>query len=245
MRCEIRQWVVRGLASALQAMAAALLLFGPALAQQAPELEALAQRWVRDAVEASQGTMNAPLRMEISVGKLDSRLKLAPCGNIEAYLPTASRLWGSTRVGLRCVDGMSRWNVTLPVTVNAYGKAWVIRDQVLSGTPLNAANAVEAEVNWAQEAASVLADPAMWVGQVATRTLHTGQTLRAGMVKPAQAFQAGSSVRVVAQGTGFQISSEAQALSAGVVGQQARVRMENGRVTSGLVLDARTVRIEL
>jgi flagellar basal body P-ring formation protein FlgA len=52
-------------------------------------------------------------------------------------------------------------------------------------------------------------------------------------------------VKVVAQGPGFQISSEAQALSAGVVGQTARVRMENGRVTSGLVLDIRTVKIAL
>jgi flagella basal body P-ring formation protein FlgA len=52
-------------------------------------------------------------------------------------------------------------------------------------------------------------------------------------------------VRVVAQGAGFQISSEAQALSAGVVGQTARVRMENGKVSTGTVLDMRTVKIDL
>ena len=75
--------------------------------------------------------------------------------------------------------------------------------------------------------------------------LTTGQTLRQGMVKPAQVFQAGASVRVVAQGPGFQVSSDAQALSAGVVGQMARVRMENGRVSSGVVLDMRTVKIDL
>ena len=65
------------------------------------------------------------------------------------------------------------------------------------------------------------------------------------MVKPAQVFQAGAQVRVVAQGPGFQISSDAQALSAGVVGQLARVKMENGRIMSGLVLDTRTVRLEM
>jgi flagella basal body P-ring formation protein FlgA len=75
--------------------------------------------------------------------------------------------------------------------------------------------------------------------------LTTGQTLRQGMVKPAQVFQAGASVRVVAQGPGFQVSSDAQALSAGVVGQVARVRMDNGRVSSGIVLDMRTVKIDL
>jgi flagella basal body P-ring formation protein FlgA len=183
--------------------------------------------------------------MDVTVGSLDSRLKLAACGNIEPYLPPGSRLWGKTRIGLRCVDGMSRWNVSLPVTVNAFGKAWVIKGQVPAGTALTAADVVEVEVNWAEEASPVLRDPALWMGQIATRLLTTGQTLRQGMVKPAQVFQAGAQVRVLAQGSGFQVTSDAQALSAGVVGQPARVRMESGRVTSGTVLDTRTVQIDL
>jgi flagella basal body P-ring formation protein FlgA len=69
--------------------------------------------------------------------------------------------------------------------------------------------------------------------------------LRAGLVRPTQVFQAGTQVRVVAEGPGFQVSSDAQALSAGVVGQTTRVRLDNGRVASGTVLDARTVKIEL
>jgi len=34
-------------------------------------------------------------------------------------------------------------------------------------------------------------------------------------------------------------------LSAGVVGEMARVRVDNGRVVSGLVLDMRTVQVNL
>jgi flagella basal body P-ring formation protein FlgA len=131
------------------------------------------------------------------------------------------------------------------VTVNAFGNAWVIKAPVQPGVAITQDDVVETEVNWAEESSPVIKDPALWVGQVATRVLTTGQTLRQGMVKPAQVFQAGAQVRVVAQGPGFQISSDAQALSAGVVGQVARVRMENGRVSSGTVLDMRTVRIDL
>jgi flagella basal body P-ring formation protein FlgA len=58
-------------------------------------------------------------------------------------------------------------------------------------------------------------------------------------------FQAGTQVRVVAQGAGFQIVADAQALSPGVIGQLARVRMDNGRIMSGTVLDARTVMLEM
>ncbi len=223
---------------------------GMAWAQEpsAPDFQDLTQRWLRDAVASATSSSTsgaAPLRMEVQVGNLDSRLKLAPCGNVEPYLPPGARLWGRTRVGLRCMDGMSRWNVSLPVTVNAYGKAWVIKNQVASGAVLTANDVIEAEVNWAEESSQVLRDGSLWIGHVATRLLTTGQTLRQGMVKPAQVFQAGTQVRVVAQGAGFQISSDAQALSAGVIGQIARVRMENGRVSSGTVVDARTVKIDL
>jgi flagella basal body P-ring formation protein FlgA len=65
------------------------------------------------------------------------------------------------------------------------------------------------------------------------------------MIRATQVFQAGTQVRVVAQGEGFHIATSAQALSAGVVGQTARVRMDNGNIVSGQVLDNHTVRLLL
>ena len=223
------------------------LLGGALHAQEAdgPDFQAMAQTWLKEATTAVESSGVAPLRMEVKVGRLDSRLRLAPCGNVEPYLPPGARLWGRTRIGLRCIDGISRWNVSLPVTVNAYGNAWVIKGTVPSGTTLTEADVVEAEVNWAEETNPILRDPALWVGQVATRLLTTGQAVRQGMVKPAQVFQAGAQVRVVAQGAGFQVSSMAQALSVGVVGQVAHVRLDSGKVSSGTVLDMRTVKIDL
>ena len=212
---------------------------------QTADLQDVARTWVLDAVKTSQTNASGNLRMDVSVGALDARLKLAPCGNIETYLPPGSRLWGKTRVGIRCVDGMSRWNVSLPVTVSARGKAWVVRNQLAVGAVVTQNDVVEAEVNWAEESSQVLRDPAVWLGYMTTRPLTTGQTLRADMVRPAQVFQAGSQVKVVAQGPGFQIASDGQALTAGVVGQVARVRMDSGRVASGVVLDVKTVKIEL
>ena len=226
---------------------ALLLAAGGSLAQDQAnaEFQSLAQNWVNQAAKGALPAVAAPLRMEIIVGSLDSRLKLAPCANIEPYLPVGARLWGRTRVGLRCVDGMTRWNISLPVTVKAWGNAWVVKNHVPSGTVVTQANVVQTEVDWAEDANSVLIDPSLWQGQMATRVLTTGQTLRQGMVKPAQVFQAGAMVRLVAQGAGFQVSSDAQALSAGVVGQQARVKLDNGRVSSGVVVDSRTVKIDL
>ena len=212
---------------------------------QTADLQQLARDWALDAVKAAPAQLGTTLRMDVSVGALDPRLKLAPCGSMEPYLPVGSRLWGKTRVSVRCVDGVSRWNVSLPVTVGAWGKAWVIRGQIPVGTVLTLNDAVESEVNWAEESSQVLQDPVLWQGHVTTRQLTTGQTLRADMVRQAQVFKAGSQVKVVAQGQGFQIASDGQALTPGVIGQMARVRMDNGRVASGVVLDIKTVKIEL
>lgn len=236
------QWSAKVL---LMALFATAMVAARAQEGASVDFQATTQDWLRDALAMSQPSGAAALRLDVKIGSLDSRLKLAPCGNVEPYLPAGSRLWGRTRVGLRCIDGVSRWNVSLPVTVNAYGIAWVIKGSVAAGAALTPDDVVEAEVNWAEESSPVLRDRALWVGHIATRQLMTGQTLRQGMVKPAQVFQAGAQVRVLAQGVGFQISTDAQALSAGVVGQVARVRMENGRVSSGVVLDTRTVKIDL
>jgi flagella basal body P-ring formation protein FlgA len=230
--------------------AAALALFLPLAGAQAqsrpePDYPALALQWARTTAAASVAGSSPALRTEVSVGALDSRLRLAPCGNVEPYLPVGVRLWGKTRVGLRCVDGMAHWNVTVPATVRVLGSAWVVRAQIGAGEVLRETDAVAAEVDWAEETSPVLAERAAWVGQIATRAMGTGQTLRQGLVKPAQVFQAGAQVKVVAQGAGFEVSADAQALSAGIVGQPARVRMDNGRIATGVVLDTRTVKIEL
>lgn len=201
-----------------------------------------AQTWL-DQMVADTGSL--PLRMTVEVGALDSRLKLAACERVEPYLPPGTQLWGKTRLGLRCAQGAVKWNVFLPITVRAFGPAWVIKGQVASGVVLTQADAMQMEVDWAENRSAVVANLDDWVGRTATRALTTGQILRQDMVKASQVFQAGSQVRVVARGAGFEIFSSAQAISGGVMGQMVRVRMDNGRVVSGLVVDSQTVRLEM
>ena len=210
-----------------------------------PEFFDATQLWVNNAVSTAFPSGTSPLRMEVTLGELDSRLRLAPCARVEPFIPVGTRLWGKTRLGLRCLSGSVKWNVFLPVTIKAYGPAWVIKGNVAQGAALAQDDAMEAEVDWAEETSPIVTSPSQWVGQVASRALTTGQALRQNMTKPAQVFQAGAQVRVVAQGTGFQITSDGQALSAGVVGQPARVRMDGGRVMTGVVMDSRTVRLEI
>jgi flagella basal body P-ring formation protein FlgA len=213
-------------------------------AQAQVNLEQMTQQWLDEAL-ARNMPAQSPLRMEVSVGALDERLRLAPCTRVEPYLPTGARLWGRTRLGLRCQEGAVRWNVFLPVTVKAYGPAWVLTGDVTMGTVLSAADATEAEVDWAAENTSILAEPNLWVGLVASRHLKAGQALRQSMLRAPQVFQAGALVRVVAQGQGYAVSAAGQAMSAGAAGQTVRIRMDNGKIVSGIVNDDGTISVQL
>ena len=228
------------------ALGSALAL--PAHAQQGgdqtAELGSITQHWLDDALAQAQAG-GLPLRMEVSVGTLDSRLRLAPCARVEPYLPAGARLWGRTRLGLRCVDGPTRWNVFLPITVKAFGPAWVLAGNVGTGAVLSEQDAIEAEVDWAAEPAAIVANPKDWVGQTATRPLSAGQALRQNMVRAPDLFKAGSAVRVVVQGPGYAVTSSGQAMSAGAQGQNVRVRMANGRIIGGTVLEDGTIEANL
>jgi len=204
------------------------------------DLGALSQQWLDQALQRLEPD-EMPLRMEVSVGQLDPRLRLAPCARVEPYLPRGARLWGRTRLGLRCVEGQTHWNVFLPITVKAWGPAWVLVGNVSTGAALTEQDVMQTEVDWAAETAAVLANPQGWLGKVAARPLVAGQALRQGMVRAPELFKAGASVRVLVQGAGFSVTSSGRAMNAGAAGESVRIRMTNGRVVGGTVQEDGTV----
>ncbi len=213
----------------------------------AQNLEQTAREWLQPALEAALPADGAaaPLRPEVEIGSLDSRLRLAPCDRVEPYLPPGSRLWGRSRVGLRCVEGPRRWNVYLPVTVKAFGPAWVLKRAVAAGDTLAQEDAELAEVDWAAHRAGILAVPERWVGLETAFPLTPGQALREHMVRPLKAFDAGAQVRVMGGSGGVRVGATGQALTAGLVGQPARVRLPGGKVVTGQVQPDQTVELAL
>ena len=75
--------------------------------------------------------------------------------------------------------------------------------------------------------------------------LPAGGAPRQTDLKSRQWFAAGDTVRVVASGAGFAITSDATALSHGLEGQTARVRTEGGRVLSGRPVGDRRIEVGL
>jgi flagella basal body P-ring formation protein FlgA len=228
------------------AVAAAML---PALLQAQPAPEASIESAMAAPVRALVGqNLKLPAgqpRVEIEIGKLDPRLRLAPCRRIDPQLPAQGVLWGRTRIGLRCVEGDKPWQVWLPVTVKVFAPALVPARALPAGTVLTAADLQTAEVDWAAETSAPFTQPAQLDGRTLGRALQPGQAVRAGDLKLRQWFAAGDTVQVLARGDGFSVGGEGQAMTPGIEGQTVRVRTESGRVLTGLPVAERRVEVQL
>jgi len=213
----------------------------PALEQEVRQLALDATRQISASTSGASGIQ----RVEIVVGQLDPRLRLAPCERVQPYLPPGGRLWGKSRIGLRCVQGPTPWNVYLPISVKIYGTALVAAVPLSAGSTVGANDLTQAEVDLAEDNSAAVSDAGAAVGRILLRALNVGDGLRQAHLKQRQWFAAGDVVKLRAVGAGFVIAGEGQALTPGLEGQSARVRTESGRIVSGLPVGERTVELAL
>jgi flagellar basal body P-ring formation protein FlgA len=194
----------------------------------------------------------AQARVVAEAGHLDPRLTLAPCAQIQAHLLAGVPAWGRTRVGLRCSDGVVRWNVSLPVTVQVWAPAVVLLADLPAGARLAAQHLGQAEVDWASATGAPFDQSAALQGRSLLRPLTAGQALRASDLQTRQWFARGDTVQVVAVGAGFAISADGEALGPGLEGQAVRVRLggsqnanDPGRTVAGRPVGDRRVEVKL
>lgn len=218
----------------------------PELQGMQSELEALVRARSAAPDDGGQTVGAAQPRIEIVLGRLDPRLKLAPCGKVRAYLPTGSRLWGRTRVGLRCEQGAVKWNVYWPLTVKVWAPAVVAMGPIKPGTVLSAGDLKMAETDLAAASSPAILRPEDVIGRTMLRGLDAGQGLREGDLRVRRWFTAGEPVSVLVKGKGFAVAAAGVAISHGDEGGQcARIRVENGRVLCGHPVGERRVEVTL
>lgn len=235
----------RALRSAGAALLAALAAAAGAAAEPAVVLDQSLAGEIRRFASADMARLPANSRFELRVGQLDPRLRLAPCERVQPYLPPNTRLWGRSRIGLRCEVGPKRWNVFLPITVDVYAKGLVAKATLAAGSVLTDGDFGEAEVNLSQDASPALTQPAQAVGRTLVRPVDAGQSLLQSHLAPRKWFAAGDTVRLIHSGSGFTVSGSGEALSAGLEGQRVRVRTESGRIVTGEPVGERQVDVSL
>ena len=178
-------------------------------------------------------TRGLPGHVSISVSKLDPRLDLAACATPQAFMPSGSRVWGKTTVGIRCT-------VPTPWTVYIQAKVSVVADYIVTAAPLAQGQIVSAtdlatmQGDLTTLPTGIITDAAQAIGRTVTLSLQAGSALRQDSLRSQPAVQQGQTVRLVSVGPGFQVSSEGQALTSAGEGQLVQARTQAGQMIRGI-----------
>ena len=168
---------------------------------------------------------------EVSVSLRNAQnLKLA-CDEPAFNTPGNSRLWGNITVLAQCGNAKQY----LQVNVQAIGEYVVAAAPIVRGSPIEAQSVTLMRGRLDQLPPRTMLTLAQAEDAISLRDVAIGQPLQLSMVRQSWRVKAGQKVVVIAQGEGFSINSEGQALNNASVAQSARVRMPAGQVVSGQV----------
>ena len=195
----------------------------------------MAQSALNDALEAflSTQTQALPGKVSYSFTPLDPRTQLAACDAFEPFSPPGTRLWGKTTIGVRCL-GPSSWTIYVQANIKVTGNYVVSARALPSGATLSATDLLTRSGDLSALPASLVTDPSQAIGKTTKNGLFSGQPLRTDLLISAWFVQQGQSVRTVASGPGFNVSSEGKALNNAMEGQVVQVRTPSGQVVSGV-----------
>ncbi|MBC8745417.1 MULTISPECIES: flagellar basal body P-ring formation chaperone FlgA [Paraburkholderia] len=190
-----------------------------------------------------QQAVGLPGKVDITVAPAFPR-GLAACTSLEPFMPTGARLWGRLTVGVRCA-GERPWTIYLQARIALHATYYLAARAMAPGEVLTAADLVARDGDLTGLPQAIVTDPSQAVGSVSLVRIAGGMPLRRDMLKSASAVAIGQTVRVVAAGDGFSISSEGSAMNNASPGQQVRVKTANGQIISGIVKDGGTVEIQM
>lgn len=191
------------------------------------DLESTVETFVREK------TSSLPGDYSINVTHIDTRLKLAKCEQVEAWLPASNRLWGQTSIGVRC-NGPTVWSLFVPVFIKVNATVLVAARPISSGQSIEAEDLATQKKDVTSYAGSILSAPAQAIGKKAVSSIQAGTVLRSEMLRAPMAILQGQQVKLVAQGAGFKITSEGQAMGNAALGQVVSVKTRSGQVIKGI-----------
>ncbi|MBB3255837.1 flagella basal body P-ring formation protein FlgA [Paraburkholderia bannensis] len=190
-----------------------------------------------------QQSAGLPGKVEVSVAPVFPR-GLAACDALEPFMPPGARSFGRTTVGVRCV-GAKPWTLYVQGRVVVQITYYVASRQINPGEALSAVDFVPRDGDLSTLPQTVITDPSQANGAIALMRITSGLPLRSDMLRSASSVVIGQTVKVIAVGANFTISSEGSVLNNAAPGQLVRVRTPNGQIISGVVKDAATVQVQI
>ena len=164
------------------------------------------------------------MEIEISVKRLDPRLRLAQCNReLEFTVRDNGNPGGNVSVHTRCT-GTTPWALYVPAQVKVLQAVVVASRNIPKGTVLSLEDFDTQIRDVAAFTGNYVVDAGQLIGKMATRTIRLGDALRFALVTEPIAIKRGDTVVVEARTGAVLVSSQAIALADGRIGEQISVR---------------------
>jgi flagella basal body P-ring formation protein FlgA len=219
-------------------VAALVLLLAAASSVPAASADIQSHASIREAVHehALAEAATLPGRAEITVGSIDSRLKLSACDQpLQTFDSPNGLRRGRGVVGVRC-DGSKPWKLFVPVRIALLEQIVISRRPMVRGQTLTAADVSLSEVDTTGLHKAYFTRVEDVIGLRTKRSVGSGKTLHAGLLRREQLVKRGAQVQIVADTGGLHVTMRGKALADGGLGDRIRVKnLNSGRVVSGTV----------
>lgn len=186
-----------------------------------------------------------PGNAQVSVGSLDSRLKLTACDQpLQTYDSPNGLRGGRGVVGVRC-DGSKPWKLYVPVRIAVLEQIVVSRRPVVRGQTLTTADVMLSEVDTSGLHKAYFTRLEDVVGLRSKRSIASGKTLHAGLLRREQLVKRGTQVEIVANAGGLHVTMRGKALGDGGRGDRIRVKnLNSGRVITGTIRGRGVIQVQ-
>jgi flagella basal body P-ring formation protein FlgA len=174
-----------------------------------------------------------PGKVSVHAGAIDPNLKLAQCPDMQVFMPTGSRAWGKTSVGVRC-NAPNVWTIYVQATVNVVAQYLVAASPLAQGQTVTEQDMIFESGDLTQLPAGVFTDQAQAVGRTVNISMNAGTVLRQELLKIAPVVQQGQTVKLLSKGKGFSVSAEGLAMAKANEGQVVQVKAASGQVVTGI-----------
>lgn len=180
----------------------------------------------------------------VTVGALDSRLRLARCPQpLNTVLPVGMQLQARVTVGVSC-PGPVHWTLYVPVTIESTINVLVLSRAVAREAHLTAADVTVETRKTAGPGTAYLGTAAELANRTVRRPLAAGTVLTADMFAPDLIIKRGQEVTLVSSGGSIEVRASGRAMSDGAAGSRIQVQnLSSLRVVEGVVQSADVVEV--
>lgn len=160
--------------------------------------------------------------------------KWPPCKQPRGQIAKQGVPVGRVNVSLRCME--PRWVGSIQIIVSAKRSHLAATRALQAGSTIEATEFVVVESDWSALPDDVLTEPDQAIGRKLVRSIAAGTPLTLNLLRQTSVIKTGERVRVQLSGANFVVAGEGQALQAGAVGEQIRIKMGSGQSVSATVV---------